>query len=217
MDNAETVETAKQELGVIAPTEEAAAPLSLDDVIAGLKGFGIEEFEEILTIKSKGRDLRVKVANIPTSEEMFAVQAADEFKGYLWIKRVKVELISRSISWIDGIDIHGLAPAQRFVPDPTDPDKKLRDIQVVLRNIIMGWGQELTEILWKVIMNHSQNIEDRLKDQFPSTAVMTEVEIRLMERARKQMDDSMQVIRDEQVAVLYNSSPEKISEDKKES
>jgi hypothetical protein len=29
---------------------------------------------------------------VPTSDEIDAVMAADEFKGYLWIKRVKVEL-----------------------------------------------------------------------------------------------------------------------------
>src|SRR5271157_2201753 len=161
MDN---VETAKEELGVIAPTEEATeAPKSLEDVIAGLKGFGIEEFEEILTIKCKDRNLRLKIANIPTVEEMIAVQAADEFKGYLWIKRVKVELISRAISWIDGIDIRTLANEKRFVADPTDPNHAVRDIQTVLRNTIMTWGQELVESLWKVVMNHSQNIEVRLK------------------------------------------------------
>lgn len=211
MDN---VETAKQELGVIAPTEEAAAPRSLEEVIAGLKGFGIEEFEDILTIKCKGRDLRIKIANIPTSEEMLAVQSADDFKGYLWIKRVKVELISRAITWIDGIDIHNVPVEKRFVPDPTDPDKKLRDVQVVLRNVIMGWGQELTEVLWKVLMNHSQNIEDRLKEQFPSNAIMTEVEQRLFERAKKQMDENMQIIHDEQVDALYDTSTEPIEEDK---
>src|SRR5271157_3264181 len=142
------VQKAQGELNVIAPAEEAAAaPQSLDEVIAGLKGFGIEEFEEILTIKCRGRNLRLKVANIPTSEEMFAVQAADEFKGYLWIKRVKVELISRAISWIDGIDIRNLPNEKRFIPDPTDANKAVRDIQVVLRNTIMTWGQELVESL----------------------------------------------------------------------
>src|SRR5271168_3203578 len=139
---------------------------------------------------------------------MFAVQAADEFKGYLWIKRVKVELISRAISWIDGIDVHALAVEKRYVPDPTDPERKVREIQVVLRNVILGWGQELTEVLWKVLMTHSQNIEDRLKAQFPSSAIMTEVEQRLFDRAKKQMDESLQVIRDEQVSALYDSSVE---------
>lgn len=203
------VQKAQGELETIAPSSpEQEVPLSLEDVVAGLKGFGIEDFEEILTLKSKGKSLRIKVANIPTTEEMYGVQAADEFKGYLWIKRVKVELISRAISWIDGIDIRNLPNEKRFVPDPTDPNKSVRDIQVVLRNTIMTWGQELVESLWKVIMNHSQNIEDRLKDEFPQNAMMTEVEARLIDRARKQMDESFQVIRDEQVAALYDTSPE---------
>jgi hypothetical protein len=204
MDN---VEAAKQELNEIAPASpQTAAPKSLEDVIAGLKGFGIEEFEEILTVRCKGKDLRLKISNIPTTDEMLAVQAADEFKGYLWIKRVKVELISRSISWIDGISIRDLDGDKRYIPDPTDPAKSLRDIQVVLRNILMGWGQELVEVLWKVVMNHSQNIEDKLKEQFPSSAIMTEVEARLFERARKQMEEASKVILEEQVSKLYDTA-----------
>lgn len=208
------VQKAQGELETIAPaSQEQTVPQSLDDVVAGLRGFGLEDFEDILTLKSNGRDLRIKISNIPTTDEMLSVQAADEFKGYLWIKRVKVELISRAISWIDGIDIRNLPIEKRFVPDPTDPNRAMRDVQVVLRNTIMTWGQELVESLWKVLMNHSQNIEDRLKAEFPQNAMMTEVEGRLIDRARKQMDDSFQVIRDEQVAVLYDTSPEKLPEE----
>ena len=205
----EDVKVAQAELETIAPSvPEQAAPKSLDDVVAGLKGFGIEEFEEILTLKSKAGDLRLKIANVPTSDEMLAVQAADELKGYLWIKRVKVELISRSITWLDGLDIRSLPPEKRFVADPTDPNRAARDIQVVLRNLMMGWGQELVETLWKVLMTHSQNIEDRLKNEFPQNAVTTEAEARLIERARKQMDTAFQTIRDEAVSVLYDTTPE---------
>lgn len=205
----EDVKKAQAELETIAPAApEAAPPKSLDDVVAGLKGFGIEEFEEILTLKSKKGDLRLKIANVPTSEEMLAVQASDELKGYLWIKRVKVELISRAITWLDGLDIRNLPPEKRFVPDPTDPNHAVKDIQVVLRNLMMGWGQELVETLWKVLMTHSQNIEDRLKNEFPQNAITTEAEARLIERARKQMDSTFQTIRDEAVAVLYDTSPE---------
>jgi hypothetical protein len=203
------VKKAQDELEVIAPApEQAASPKSLEDVVAGLKGFGIEEFEEILTLKSKHGDLRLKIANVPTSDEMLAVQAADDLKGYLWIKRVKVELISRSITWLDGLDIHNLTPDKRFVIDPTDPNRAVKDIQVVLRNLIMGWGQELVETLWKVLMTHSQKIEDRYRDQFPQNAIMTEVEARLVERARRQLDDSFKVIREEAVATLYDTTPE---------
>jgi hypothetical protein len=207
------VQKAQGELETIAPSAPEATPKSLDEVIAGLKGFGIEEFEEILTLKTKGRDLRIKIANVPTSDEMLAVQAADDLKGYLWIKRVKVELIARSITWIDGIDLRSLPHEKRFVADPSDPNLAVRDMQTVLRNVILGWGQELVESLWKVLMTHSQNIEDRLKEQFPQNAIMTEVEARLIERARKQMESSFQVIRDEQVAALYDTSTEKIAED----
>jgi hypothetical protein len=67
----------------------------------------------------------------------------------------------------------------------------------------MGWGQEVVETLWKVVMNHSQNVEDRLKEQFPNTAIMTEAEARLIERAKKQMDDIQKVILEDQVSDLY--------------
>ena len=201
---ADEVQKAQSELEQIAPSApQELAPQSIDEIIAGLKGFGIEEFEEILTVKCKGRDLRVKIANIPTAEEMLSVQAADDYKGYLWIKRVKVELLSRAITWIDGMDIRALRPDQRFAADPTD-DGKVRDIQVVLRNIMLGWGQELIEVLWKVLMTHSQNIEDRMKSQFPDNATMTEVERRLFEAAKKQLDEANKVIIEEQVARLYD-------------
>jgi hypothetical protein len=202
----DNVEQAKNEIGVIAPvTPVDASPVSIDEIIANLKGFGLSEVEEILTIKCKGRrDLRLKISNIPTSDEMLSIQAVEDFKGYLWIKRVKVEILSRSFSWIDGIDIRALAPDKRFVSDPTD-EGKVRDIQVVLRNLITGWGQEVMEVLWKVLMTHSQNIEDRLKEQFPDSAVMTEVEQRLFEQARKQIEERNQVIIDETVSKLYET------------
>jgi len=208
----DSVEKAQDELNVVAASDpQLEPPKSLEEVISGLKGFGIEDFEEILTIKCKNRDLRLKIANVPTSDEMLSVQAADEYKGYLWVKRVKVELLSRAISWIDGIDLRDLPLERRFLPDITDKDKPLRDCQTVLRNIIMGWGQELVEVLWKVLMTHSQNIEDRLKEQFPDSATLTEVERRLFERARKQIDDANKAILDEQVSSRYEteSEPEK--------
>jgi hypothetical protein len=205
------VQKAQGELDAIAPApvEAAAPPKSLDEVVSGLKGFGIEEFEEILTLRSNGKVLKLKISNIPTAEEMLAVQAGDDLKGYLWIKRVKVEIISRSITWVDGIDILNMPKENRFVPDPTDPNRAMRDIQVVLRNVLMGWGQEIVEILWKVVMNHSQNIEDRLTQEFPESAKFTDVEARLVQRARQELDSSFQVIRDEAVAALYDNETEK--------
>ncbi len=199
MDN---IQKAQDELASVSPVSEASTPRSLDDVIAGLKGFGIEEFEEILTIKTKGRDVQLRISNIPTSDEMSAVLASDEFKGYNWVKKVKIEILSRAISWIDGIDIRKLPADKRYVKDPTDG--QIRDVQVALRNLIQGWGQELVEVLWKVLMTHSQRIEDRLKDEFQQSAMLTEVEARLFEQARKQVEERSKVISGEAVAKVYD-------------
>lgn len=192
-------------------------PANLDEVIAGLKGFGIEELEEILTIKCRGRqDARLRISNLPTAAEMQAVMAADELKGYLWIKRVKVELLSRSITWVGvgegaGVSVRDLPDDRRWCRDPTDGGK-VKDVQVVLRNLLLGWGQEITEILWKVLMTHAQNIENRMAEQFPDSATMTEVEARLFEQARRQIDDQAQIIVQEQVAKLYSDDAEPLEE-----
>jgi hypothetical protein len=45
-------------------------------VVTGLKGFGIEEFDEILTLKCEGKDWKIKIASIPTSDEILAAQEA---------------------------------------------------------------------------------------------------------------------------------------------
>lgn len=206
MEDKNVVEVAKSEMEVIAPAVGMeAAPQSIEEIIAGLKGFGIEELEEIITIQSLGKTARLKISNIPTSDEMLSIQAADAYKGYLWVKRVKAEIISRSISWINGLDLKSLAADKRFVVDPTDPQKSVRDVQVVLRNLVLGWGQEVMEVLWRVVMTHAQNIEDRLKGQFPTNMVMTEVEQRLFEQAQKQVEATNQAIIDEAVSELYDS------------
>jgi hypothetical protein len=185
---------------VEAPEE---TPKSFDDVVAGLKGFGITEFEEIITLKCGGKSIRLRVSNIPTSDEMVSLVASEEFKGYLWIKRVKVEILSRAITWLNGYSLKDMTPAQRLVNDPTNPSVKV-DIQVALRNCILGWGMEVLEIMWKVLMTHSQRIEEELAKQFPDNAVMTETEKRLFERARKEIEDTEKVIIHEAVSQLYN-------------
>jgi hypothetical protein len=183
---------------------EVPVPPSLQDIINGLTAFGLEDCEDLLTIKSAGRDVQLKISNVPTSDEIDAVMAADEFKGYLWIKRVKVELLSRSISWINGINLRDPA-LNRFIPDPTTPNKTVREVQVVLRNLMLGWGQEVTEILWKVLMTHSQRIEDRMKEQFPESAIMTEVEQRLFDQAKRQIDEINDAIIKDTVASFYDA------------
>lgn len=173
----------------VAPVvEEDAAPMTLDDVILGLKGFGLEENEEILTFVASGRTVKVRISNIPTEQEMEALIATEGFKGYTWIQRVRCEILSRAITWMQGTSIRDLTPAQRIVTDPTTGKKC--DIQVAMRNILMGWGQELLGVLWKILMVHSDKIEKRLKSSFPEADMTTDIERRFFEAALKEVEDT---------------------------
>lgn len=183
------VQTAQAEL---ASLSDVAGPQSLDDVVAGLQGFGIEDFEEILTLESGKTKIRIRLSNIATEDELIALVAVEGQKGYNWTQRVKCEILSRAISWIalgdgPGINIRLLPADKRLVVDPRD--KQQKDVQVVLRNLIVGWGQEIQNVLWKVFMVHCQRIEDRLTQAFPDSATMTEVEKRFMAQALEEIDE----------------------------
>ncbi len=173
-------------------TTPAATPKSAQEVINALLGFGIEDNEEIITAVSGNRTLRLRIQNLPTEADMAALLAAEEFKGPAWMQRVKCELLSRAVSWLDGISIRSLIPEQRFVVDPTDAQHPKRDIQVVLRNLMLGWGQETIGVLWKALMVHSQKIEDRLVEQFPEAALITDTEKRWLEMAEEIAGDQVE-------------------------
>ena len=181
-------------------------PTSIEDVIAGLRGFGIEENEEILTFNSKGgKKVRIRITNMPTEDELKSLVTAEEFKGYAWVQRIRVEVLSRSISWIDGVDIRALREKKAIIKDF---DGVNRDIQVVLRNVIMGWGQELVQTLWKIAMVHSEQIEKRYKSEFPDSTIMTEVERRFMETVLKEIEDSSKAIIEDSVKQLFETEEE---------
>ena len=122
---------------VISPAPEAPTPLSIDEVLVDLRGFGIEEFEEIRTITVAGKTLQLKIANVPTEADLTAVIAVDGYKNYQFFQEVKIELLSRSIN---EVDISKMTPIQRRVTDPIDGFPK--DIQVVLLGLIKSWGLE---------------------------------------------------------------------------
>src|SRR5271157_2042553 len=182
-------------------------PQSLEDVIAGLQGFGIEEFEEVLTVRSANKTMWVRFSNICTDDEMVALMAVEGMKGYAWTQRIKCEILSRAISWIAfgekgaGVNLRSLTPIQRMTVDPKDGQQK--DIQVVLRNLIIGWGEELVRILWKVYMVHVQQIEDRLSGAFPESALTTEVERRFLAAALKEIEDGTKEHIRETVAEIF--------------
>jgi hypothetical protein len=203
---AEKLETA----GATEPVDDT--PLTLDDVIMGLKGFGLEENEEILTFVASGKTVKVRIANIPTEQEMEALIAVEGYKGYTWIQRVRCEILSRSITWINGMSIRDLPDAQRVVIDPTDGKRK--DVQVALRNILMGWGQELLGVLWKILMVHSDKIEKRLKSSFPEADLTTDIERRFFEAALKEVEDTTREVLTDTVAEALDA--ELSDEDKSE-
>lgn len=180
-------------------------PENINDILADLKGFGIEDFEDVITMQSGEKTVQLKISNVPTEQERLALIAVEEFKGYNWLQEVKCEILSRSISWINGIQIRSLTPAQRLVKDPNDDSD--RDIQVVLRGIIKGWGQEFMQVLWKVLMVHSQSIEDRLLASFPDAATMTATEARLTERAHREIEAETKTVIEEQVTALFTDTP----------
>jgi hypothetical protein len=159
----------------------------LNEVIADLRGFGIEEFEEILTLECGGKKVRIKLANIPTDQDLTAMLAVEGSKGYIFFQEIKVEILSRSITWINGVDLRKLAGKDRLVTDPKDGLPK--DIQVVLRDTIKGWGIEIMQVLWKVLMVHSQTIENRLSASFPDAAVLTDVERRYRDRMEREIEE----------------------------
>ena len=183
------------------------APQSLDEVLNALKGYGLEESEEILTFESLGKTVKLRISNIPTEQEMKALLAAEEFKGYAWIQRIRCEILSRAITWVNGIGIRQLPEAQRLVTDPTTGEKS--DIQEAMRNILLGWGQEVVLTLWKVLMVHSDKIEKRMQASFPDSLLMTEVEKRFYETALKEIQDANKDIIEDAAAKALEEGLEK--------
>lgn len=76
-------------------TQDQPVPQSLSDVLADLKGFGIEDFQEPIKLTSGSKTVLIKLSNIPSEEENVALLAVEEFKGYTWLQKVKAEILSR--------------------------------------------------------------------------------------------------------------------------
>lgn len=178
---------AKMETKVDQPT------LSIDDILADLKGFGVEDLTEPINVVASGKTTRLKLSNVPNDSELNALLACEEYKGHVWVTRVKVELLSRSISWINDISLRD--DSKMFVTDPTTG--KEMHIRPALRNLLMGWGQEVVNLLWKILMVHCQKIEDRLFESMPDSQIMTDVEKRFLSQAIQEMDElNREVLKD---------------------
>ncbi len=96
----------EQTVESVSPVEpEIIIPLTLDQIIADLKGFGIEDTDAPIVITASGKTVSLKLANIPTEDELATLLATEEYKGHAWIARVKGEILSRSISSINGLKL----------------------------------------------------------------------------------------------------------------
>lgn len=167
--------------------------LSIDDIIAGLQGFGIEDTEDLLTLTVGGKTINLRLANIPPEAEIQALYSAEELKGHAWVTRIKCEVLSRSISWINGISLKD--SASMFITNPLNGAEG--NIRPVLRDLLMGWGQESVNVLWKVLMVHCQKIEDRLYESLPDATIMTDVEKRFFQKALEEIEQvNREVMRD---------------------
>ena len=158
-------------------------PMSIDDLLADLQGFGVEECEELLTFETKKRKVLLRITNLATEDEVTALLRAEASKGPGWINEIKVQCIARAIVEIDGIKI---TPSM-YVLDPIVGEQV--QAKVALTNVVRSWGTVLVGVIWKILMVHTQRLEDRLFESFPESVVMTDVEKRFMERAMEELEE----------------------------
>lgn len=156
---------------------------ALDALIADLKGFGIQDNEEIITMTVGGRRLQLRISNLSNEDEIFGMLRSEGLKGYPWIQRARCELLARAITWINGVPINdGL-----YATDPYEGG--VRPVRLILVDTLLRWGQEAVLVLWKIYMVHCQRLEDNLLEQLPDAAIMTEAERRFMARVEDELTE----------------------------
>jgi len=181
----EIVTEAMEKVVLEVPKVTPPPALTLDEVMADLQGFGIEDTEDLISMTVGGKTVSLRLANIPSEAEIQALYSAEELKGHAWITRIKCEVLSRAISWINGISLKD--SASMFIVSPINGVEA--NIRPILRDTIMGWGQEAVGVLWKVLMVHCQKIEDRLYESLPDATTMTDVEKRFFQKALEEIDE----------------------------
>ena len=162
--------------------QESMDPMVLDALLVDLKGFGITDCEEIITIEMATRRVRLRISNVSNEDEIMSMLRADGVKGYPWIQQVRCEILARAITWIDGNVItdttYAMDPYQKGVERP---------VRLILVDLIRKWGQEVVLALWKIYMVHCQRLEDNLSEQLPDSQLMTEAERRFMSRIEDEL------------------------------
>ena len=150
-------------------------------VLEDIRGFGISDNEDVITIQVGKREVRLQVANISPEDEIFAMERATGLKGWAWVQRMRCEILARAVTRVNGVKIDDV----EFAKDPDTGDE--RPTRSILADSFAKWGQEVCLVLWKIYMVHCQNLEDSLLGQLPDAQIMTEVEKRFMDRINEEL------------------------------
>lgn len=164
-------------------TPDVMDPVEVERIIADLQGFGISDTEQLITMKVGNRTVNLRLANLSVDDEIQALLANHEIrdKGHVWIHQMRCDLLSRAVTWINGV---------RVTEDLVLHDSyagKDRPVRPILRDTFLRWGYQAVLILFKVYMLHCQRMEDGLLEQLPDGQIMTEVERRFMEQVAEEL------------------------------
>lgn len=169
------------ELDLNPPAPGTLSPQDVAAILFDLKSFGITDAEEIITMTIKGKKIQLRVANVSNDDEIFAQIRAEGLKGYAWVQRMRCEILSKAITWINGVSLAEVD----YALDPYTNEE--RPIRLILVDMLIKWGQEVVLVLWKLYMVHCQKIEDSLTEQLPDSLIMTEAEKRFMDRVGEEL------------------------------
>lgn len=157
------------------PLEEPLDPASIDAILEGIRGFGIADTEQMVTMTVKGRTVNLRLSNLSPEDEIHSLIANSELKGHPWVQRMRCDLLAKAVTWINGVPVTD----DLFATDPYT--KEDRTVRAILRDMFARWGAQAVLVLWRIYMVHCQRLENNLIEQLPDAAIMTEVERRWMD------------------------------------
>lgn len=153
---------------------EALSQEQVAQVLVDLRGFGITDTEEAITITLQGRTVSLRLSTISPEDEIQTLIANLEIKGHAWVHQMRCDLLARAITWINGVKVE----EGTYSTDPYT--KEERPVRAIMRDVFRRWGKEVVLTLWKVYMVHCQRVEDNLIEQLPDSTIMTQAEARFM-------------------------------------
>lgn len=153
----------------------------VDRILADMQGFGITDSEQLITMTVKNRTVNLRLANLSTDDEIHALIANLEIKGHVWVHQMRCDLLSRAVTWINGVTI----TKDLYATDPLSGET--RPIRPILREMFLRWGGQPVLVLWKIYMVHCQRVEDNLTEQLPDSQIMTTVEARFLNQVAEEL------------------------------